>query len=123
MEACGYKRQLEISSPMLWHLDISHFEHHDVFMRTTLTLDDDLIQRLKDIARESGRSFKEVTNEILRRGLSTGDRPGEPQEPFRVVPKACGFKPGIDPRKLNQLYDDLEIERLGTGGGFGVHEP
>ncbi|HSL19838.1 MAG TPA: CopG family transcriptional regulator [Candidatus Sulfomarinibacteraceae bacterium] len=92
-------------------------------MRTTLTLDEDLGRRLKELARESGRSFREVVNEVVRRGLSTGERPPDEVEPFRVVPKACGFKPGIDPLKLNQLYDDLEIERLGTGGGFGVHEP
>ena len=92
-------------------------------MRTTLTLDDDLGRRLKDLARESGRSFREVVNEVVRRGLSTGERPPGEAEPFRVVPKACGFKPGVDPLKLNQLYDDLEIERLGTGGAFGVHEP
>lgn len=92
-------------------------------MRTTLTLDEDLGRRLKELARESGRSFREVVNEVVRRGLSTGERPPDEVEPFLVVPKACGFKPGIDPLKLNQLYDDLEIERLGTGGGFGVHEP
>ncbi len=96
--------------------------HHDAFMRTTLTLDDDLAARLKQLARESGRSFKEVTNEVLRRGLSTGEGPVEPLKPFRVVPKACGFKPGVDPTKLNQVYDDLETERLGTSGSFGVHE-
>jgi len=92
-------------------------------MRTTLTLDDDLAIRLKELARETGRSFKKVTNEVVRRGLSAGDRPEKSPEPFRVVSKACGFKPGIDPLKLNQVYDDLEIERLGTGGEFGVHEP
>ena len=92
-------------------------------MRTTLTLDDDVAQRLKELARESNRSFKEIVNEIVRRGLSVGDGPDDRPEPFRVVPKACGFKPGIDPLKLNQFYDDLEIERLGTGGDFGVHEP
>lgn len=92
-------------------------------MRTTLTLDEDLGKRLKEIARESGRSFKEVVNDVVRRGLSTGDVPDGDSEPFRVSPKACGFKPGIDPLKLNQTYDELEIERLGTGGDFGVHEP
>ena len=92
-------------------------------MRTTLTIDDDLAKRLKELARETGRSFKEVTNAVVRRGLSAGERPPADPGPFRVVPKACGFKPGIDPLKLNQLCDDLEIERLGTGGGFGVHEP
>jgi hypothetical protein len=92
-------------------------------MRTTLTLDDDLARRLKELARASGGSFKEVVNQVLRRGLVTADGPPEASDPFRVVPKACGFKPGVDPLKLNQLYDDLEIERLGTGGGYGVHEP
>jgi hypothetical protein len=92
-------------------------------MRTTLTLDEDLGRRLKELARESGRSFKDVVNDVVRRGLSTGDKPVTGLAPFRVVPKACGFKPGIDPLKLNQTYDELEVERLGTGGNFGVHEP
>lgn len=92
-------------------------------MRTTLTLDEDLAKRLKDLVRESDRSFKEVVNAVVRRGLSAGDPPDESPGPFHVVPKACGFKTGVDPLKLNQIYDDLEIERLGTGGGFGVHEP
>lgn len=105
------------------HLDIILSKHHDVFMRTTLTLDDDLGARLKQLSRESGRSFKEITNEVLRRGLSAGDVPGDLPTPFEVVPKACGFKPGVDPLKLNQIYDDLEIERLGADGSGGVHEP
>ena len=92
-------------------------------MRTTLTLDDDLAQQLKELTRVSDRSFKEITNEAIRRGLSVGDPPAGKPEPFRVEAKACGFKSGVDPLKLNQIYDDLEIERLGTTGGFGVHEP
>jgi hypothetical protein len=92
-------------------------------MRTTLTLDDDLAERLKELAREKGRSFKEVTNEVIRRGLSTGEMPAERPKPFRVEPKACGFRTGVDPLKLNQVYDDLEIEKLGSDTGYGVHEP
>ena len=38
-------------------------------MRTTLTLDDDLAERLADLARESRKPFKAVVNETLRRGL------------------------------------------------------
>ena len=92
-------------------------------MRTTLTLDDDLFARLKDLARDGGLSFKEVTNRVIRRGLSAGEEPVEGPKPFRVKASACGFKPGVDPLKLNQIYDDLEIENLGTSTGFGVHEP
>jgi len=92
-------------------------------MRTTLTLDDDLAKRLRELAGHGGRSFKEVTNEVIRRGLSAGAPQVEGVRPFRAEPQACGFKPGVDPLKLNQIYDDLEIEDLGSGTGFEVHEP
>lgn len=81
-------------------------------MRTTLTLDDDLAEQLRRVARTTGQSFKQVVNSTLRRGLSVGDGPSDDQEPFRVEARACGFRSGIDPTKLNQLYDDLEAEDL-----------
>jgi hypothetical protein len=92
-------------------------------MRTTLTLDDDLAERLKELARQDGRSFKEVTNSAIRRGLSVGDAPVRGPEPFRVVAEARGFRAGVDPLKLNQVYDALEIEDLQPDTGTRVHEP
>jgi len=92
-------------------------------MRTTLTLDDDVARALKSLAHQRGSSFKTVVNETLRKGLSTGDKPGAPREPFRVHAAARGFRPGIDPLKLNQLADELEVEdflsrrHAGPGGG------
>lgn len=78
-------------------------------MRTTLTIDDDLIAVLRREADRKGLSFKEMVNATLRRGL--GEGPGQRSVP-RVVtrPHAFGFKPGIDPDKLNQLADELEAE-------------
>ena len=84
-------------------------------MRTTLTLEDDLARQLKRMARATGSSFKEVVNSTLRKGLSLGDGPSGAQEPFRIEPRACGFRSGIDPTKLNQLYDDLEIAESQRG--------
>ncbi len=92
-------------------------------MRTTLTLEDDLSRGLKERARVSGRSFKEVVNETIRRGLSTGEGPTEDGEPFRVQAKACGFRSGVDPLKLNQLYDDMELEDARDRTQLSVHEP
>lgn len=83
-------------------------------MRTTLTLDDELAAALHAEARRSGRSFKDVVNETLRRGLTRGDKPGRGPRRFRVRAKACGFRPGIDLSRLNQLVDELEIERAGA---------
>ena len=38
-------------------------------MRTTLTLDDDLAMMLKQKAEETGRPFRDVVNDAIRRGL------------------------------------------------------
>jgi len=91
-------------------------------MRTTLTLEDDLARRLKEVARSTDRNFKEVVNEAIRRGLSLGDALPGGRDRFVVKPQACGFRIGVDPTKLNQIYDDLEMEDLRGGSGFGVHE-
>ncbi|MCS5700341.1 ribbon-helix-helix domain-containing protein [Cyanobium sp. FGCU-52] len=80
-------------------------------MRTTLTLDDDLAEALNRKARLSGRSFKAVVNETIRRGLAHGRSPDTPEAPpFAVQPQACGLLAGIDPLRFNQLLDPLEIE-------------
>ena len=81
-------------------------------MRTTLTLDDDVAKALKELARTSGTSFKTVVNEALRLGLTTGARPAGTQEPFRVRSAPRGFCAGVYPLKLNQLLDDLEVDRF-----------
>ena len=80
-------------------------------MRTTLTLDDDVEKELREAARKTGRPFKEIVNDALRRGLLAGASPARRGVRFRVVPSACGFRAGIDPAKLNQLLDDMELER------------
>jgi hypothetical protein len=72
-------------------------------MRTTLTLENDLAQRVAYLARESHRSFQAVVNELLWRGLG-GLNPGEAE--FRVEPHAGHMQLGIDDRRLNELAWD-----------------
>jgi len=79
-------------------------------MRTTLTLDEDLARQLQEMARRTGLSFKEIVNDTLRKGLSRGEKPSAQTPKFTVQPKACGFRSGIDPLRLNQLNDELEME-------------
>ena len=79
-------------------------------MRTTLTIDDDLLAALKKIAHDSGKPFKYVVNAALRNGLTTGAKPLEPRSRFHVASAPRGFMPGLDPLKLNQLVDELETE-------------
>jgi predicted transcriptional regulator len=82
-------------------------------MRTTLTLDDDLAESLSRTARLTGRSFKAVVNDVIRRGLAQGENTAAAEiKPFVVEPQACGLMPGIDPLRLNQLVDQFALEAL-----------
>jgi hypothetical protein len=81
-------------------------------MRTTLTLDDDLAARLREIAHRKGISFPEALNSVLRRGLSHPECSGRRTEPFRVRTFRSAFRPGVDPLRLNRLPDDLEAGRF-----------
>ena len=78
-------------------------------MRTTLTLDDDVATFLKEQCRLHGKPFKQMVNDILRRGMTPATGGAKVPE-FRVVPNHSGLLPGIDPQKLNQLYDQLEVD-------------
>ena len=79
-------------------------------MRTTLTLDDDVADKLKRLAEQRRVPFRSVVNELLRRALS-GQGPQRRPEPFRVETFTSAFRPGVDPSKLNQLSDELEAQR------------
>ena len=84
-------------------------------MRTTLTLDNDVADYLKEQARLLEVSFKQVVNDTLRRGMSPGIREA-PARPYRVRPNHGGLAPGVDPLKLKEIMyeeDDERIRRLG----------
>ena len=76
-------------------------------MRTTLTLEPDVAQRIQREIRRTGKGMKAVVNEALRSGLGRAERREQPP-PFKVRPHSFGFKPGIDLNRLNQLVDELE---------------
>lgn len=78
-------------------------------MRTTLTLDRDVAERLEKEMRRTGRGLKATINDALRRGLRMGGKPPRPPR-FEVRPHAFGVKPGIDLDRMNQLVDELEAE-------------
>jgi len=84
-------------------------------MRTTLTLDEDVATRLRDLAHRRKLPFKEVVNAVLRRGLAAQEPRAAPQRRFRVDAFSSPFRPGVDPLRLNQLNDALEARRFGEG--------
>lgn len=80
-------------------------------MRTTLTLDDQLAQELKDVAHRTRKPFKEVVNETLRNGLRPKRAP-QPK-PYRLVTVSLGgARPGINLDKALSIADAIEDEEI-----------
>lgn len=79
-------------------------------MRTTLTIDDQLAAELKQVAHESGKSFKEVVNEALRAGLQPSR---QVVAAYHLRPASMGkIKPGFNLNKATELANRLEDEAL-----------
>ena len=84
-------------------------------MRTTINLEEDIAEQLRNISHEQRSSFTATLNNALREGLR---RQGSAKvTPYVTKPWKTGFAAGVDPSKLNQLADELEdeeqIRRLG----------
>lgn len=69
-------------------------------IRTTVTLDDDVLERVKQESRSRGISFRETLNDLLRAALV--NQQSQPiRRNFKVKPFETGFIQGLN-------YDDIE---------------
>ena len=75
-------------------------------MRTTLTLDDDVAALVRQELRRSGASFKTTVNNLLRKGLASGN--GGSAKPFVVTPLPLGLREGLSYDKIEDLIEALE---------------
>lgn len=80
-------------------------QHHDV--RTTLTLDEDLAERLKSEARRTGQPFGKVVNDCLRLGLNALSPKKHPKR-FTVRARALGSRLGLDYHNIGELLEQVE---------------
>jgi hypothetical protein len=76
-----------------------------VSIRTTLTLDEDLYDRLKRDSRSQGVSFRDTVNRVLRAGLHP---PPARRKKFKVKAKNMGVIPGLNYDCTSKLLDELE---------------
>jgi hypothetical protein len=74
-------------------------------MRTTITLDDDVAARLRDVSLRSGKSFKQAVNDAVRAGLAPPA--ARKAAPF-VQPRFSMGRSRVDLTKANSLAGDLE---------------
>ncbi|MGD9138499.1 MAG: hypothetical protein PVH42_17185 [Desulfobacterales bacterium] len=80
-------------------------------MRTTLTIDDDLIQKLRENAHKKGVPFKLVVNQTLRVGLKHLNKPKK-IKPYTCKTYSLGYPPGVDLDHALKLADRLESEEI-----------
>ena len=74
-------------------------------MRTTLTLDDDVAERLQSQARDSGQSFKSAVNQMLRLALNVRT---EPNTARVLVWRETPLRTGIEFESTSELLDRLD---------------
>ena len=79
-------------------------------MRTTVTLDPDVEQLLRDAMQRRRLSFKDALNQAIRMGLSRSTDPRSEEPPFIVRARLMGLRAGLDAGRLNQIADELEAE-------------
>jgi len=79
-----------------------------MLVRTTLTLDDDLLRLARRRASDLDRPLKDVINDALRDGLTLGEpRHGRPYR-FRLKTVAGSTQPGVDLTDRDKLFELME---------------
>lgn len=69
-------------------------------IRTTVTLDDDVAERVRERSRAQGIPFRDALNQLLRLALATQESPPDRRN-FRIKPSHMGYRPGLP-------YDNVE---------------
>jgi hypothetical protein len=78
-------------------------------MRTTLTIDDDVLDRARALAGTLRAPFRRVVNEALRAGLRAVERPARTR-PYHTRPHKLGLKAGMGLDNIQELIAQIEGE-------------
>ncbi len=80
-------------------------------MRTTLALDEDVLDRARALAARMRTPFRRVVNEALRAGLKSVAAPTPPRK-YRTPARALGLKPGRNLDNISELLAQVEGEEF-----------
>ena len=78
-------------------------------MRTTLAIDDDILDRARSIAERMHAPFRRVVNEALRAGLQTVEKPAM-SRPYETRPHKLGLRAGRSLDNIQELLAQIEGE-------------
>jgi hypothetical protein len=76
------------------------------YVRTTLSLDEDVAKLLRREIRRSGASLKAAVNHFLRLGLMASGKPE--RKPFLVRPRPLGLPSGLSYDNVEDLIEAIE---------------
>ncbi|MGH9257141.1 MAG: CopG family transcriptional regulator [Vicinamibacterales bacterium] len=80
--------------------------HDDPFMRTTLDLDDDVLQAAKEIAAVRGTTAGKVVSELARKAL-TPSSAGRVRNGVPLLPRRPAGAPRPTMKLVNELRDEV----------------
>jgi len=78
-------------------------------MRTTLTIEDDVLDRARSLAEKLHSPFRQVVNEALRAGLKVVEKPARAR-PYHTHPRTLGLKTGRSLDNIQELIAQIEGE-------------
>ncbi len=78
-------------------------------MRTTLTIDDDVLDKARSVAQRLRTPFRLVVNEALRAGLLAVKEPAKTR-PYRTRPRKLGLRTGTNLDNIQELIAQIEGE-------------
>jgi hypothetical protein len=78
-------------------------------MRTTLSIDDDVIERARAVAAKLRKPFRMIVNEALRAGLERVEQPAK-QRRYKTEPHSMGLRPGRNIDNIQELLAQIEGE-------------
>jgi hypothetical protein len=79
-------------------------------IRTTVTLDDDVAERVKRESRSRGASFRETLNDLLRTSLVALESEGR-RRTLRIRPTHMGYTVGLNYDNVESLIEFGEGDR------------
>ena len=78
-------------------------------IRTTVTLDEDVMERVKRESRSRGASFRDTLNDLLRTALSLKVRPQ--RRTLKIEPVHMGYREGLNYDDISSLLEYGEGEQ------------
>ena len=78
-------------------------------MRTTITIDDDVIDTARSVAEKLHAPFRRVVNEALRAGLQAVKEPAQ-SRPYHTRPRKLGLRAGRSLDNIQELLAQIEGE-------------